>query len=380
MDFIGAAKGFIEIFLSLVNQKDKKDERFDDALKAVLISVNKTKSYLRYLETNHHDFEREETLAELWGIASVKLRKIDKDLAIDCHEKSYYWANPQAEMRRKVKKLDSIHEDCMQLLLPVKEKLDSNQLLSLGLTSFSANDEFSFEKSNVKLILPSEVSSKKKSESVIEFRPIVSTNDDMVRKILLLSEIVTQIEQTHSPRTNGVASLLFLDLDNFTKVNEVFSREIGNCVLDEIKKIIRINIKEESVFDLNGDEFVLFLNEQTGDQAFKRAKIIKETIKKCSWNLLADELFVTCSIGVAELRKNEKISECILRSLHAMKLAKKNGGNKAWRAADYVWGKEEKDRKTDIQVSPKTLGKEFSYVNSHKKYYEVLEEIYWGLS
>jgi hypothetical protein len=133
MDFVGATKSFVEILMSIVSQKDKRDAKFDEALKAVTIAVNKTRSYLRYLKDNEHDSAKEEILAELWTDASVKLRKIDNNLAFDCHKKAYYWSNPEAEIRPTVRRLDDIHNDCLRLLMPIKDKLSQSEIISLGL-------------------------------------------------------------------------------------------------------------------------------------------------------------------------------------------------------------------------------------------------------
>jgi len=135
MGLIESTKSFVELFLSLVNQKDKREEKYDNALIAVTTAVNKTRSYLRYLEKNPHDIAKEEQLAEFWSDASVKLRRIDNDLAFDCHQKSYYWSNPDGNMKQKVRKLDDIHKDCLTLLAPLKSELNQDEIILLGLTT-----------------------------------------------------------------------------------------------------------------------------------------------------------------------------------------------------------------------------------------------------
>lgn len=135
MGLIESTKSFVELFLSLVNQKDKREGKYDDALIAVTTAVNKTRSYLRHLETNPHDIAKEEKLAELWSDASIKLRRVDNDLAFDCHQKSYYWSNPDGDMKQKVRKLDDIHKDCLTLLSPLKNELNQDEIIMLGLNT-----------------------------------------------------------------------------------------------------------------------------------------------------------------------------------------------------------------------------------------------------
>ncbi|HEV8159635.1 MAG TPA: hypothetical protein VGP58_11430 [Pyrinomonadaceae bacterium] len=135
MGLIESTKSFVELFLSLVNQKEKRDEKYDNALIAVTTAVNKTRSYLRYLEKNPHDTAKEERLAELWSDASIKLRRIDNDLAFDCHQKSYYWSNPDGNTKQKVRKLDDIHKDCLTLLAPLKNELNQDEIILLGLNN-----------------------------------------------------------------------------------------------------------------------------------------------------------------------------------------------------------------------------------------------------
>jgi hypothetical protein len=133
MGLVESTKTFVELFLSVVSQKDKREEKYDNALIAVTTAVNKTRSYLRYLEDNPHDTTKEEQLAELWSDASIKLRRIDNNLAFDCHQKSYYWSNPESKMKQTVRKLDDIHKDCLILLAPIKKELNQEEIILLGL-------------------------------------------------------------------------------------------------------------------------------------------------------------------------------------------------------------------------------------------------------
>lgn len=104
-----------------ITRKERKQEREDAAVRAVLTAVNKTKSYIACLERgNPIDSKAEAELVELWTAASVHIRRTDPDLAERLQRKAEYWTNPEnwtdEDVTKNRIKIDEIAEEGRRLL------------------------------------------------------------------------------------------------------------------------------------------------------------------------------------------------------------------------------------------------------------------------
>lgn len=126
---------------------------------------------------------------------------------------------------------------------------------------------------------------------------------------------------------NGVA-VLFLDLDDFKKVNDSNGHNIGDKLLIQAAERIRLSVREADLAcRFGGDEFVIVLNHLTSvDEAIKVAEQVlfqfKEAIK-----LGSNIFYVSTSIGIAYTESaTEKTDDLISHADIAMYEAKDNGG------------------------------------------------------
>lgn len=127
-------------------------------------------------------------------------------------------------------------------------------------------------------------------------------------------------------------SLLFIDIDRFSLINELEGFDVGDRLLVELTLMIRKLVPPSSLFARVGaDEFCLFLENKTK----KQAQIIAETIRTAVENF---RFFTgeTCysasvSIGIAALDTNSPAQhpgEMILHGRQACNFAKANGREK----------------------------------------------------
>jgi diguanylate cyclase (GGDEF)-like protein len=94
--------------------------------------------------------------------------------------------------------------------------------------------------------------------------------------------------------------LIFLDLDNFKKIDDTLGHQVGDELLRLVANRLRTAIREDNtVARLGGDEFVMLLEGITGeDDATIVANDIKEALTE-PLNLAGRDFSITTSIGIA---------------------------------------------------------------------------------
>ena len=146
-----------------------------------------------------------------------------------------------------------------------------------------------------------------------------------------------------SNRSQKYASLLFLDLDNFKPLNDLYGHTVGDLLLIEVSHRLSALIRDsDTVARFGGDEFVILLSELSEDkeESIKKLKNITEKIL----NALSQTYFLaytsegnkekivehycSSSIGVTLFIAYEDTEDNILkRADGAMYMAKEMGRN-----------------------------------------------------
>ena len=81
-------------------------------------------------------------------------------------------------------------------------------------------------------------------------------------------------------KSRKVLSVVFLDLDNFKKINDNYGHSFGDKILKDFVETINISLKNYGeVFRYGGDEFILLLPDTTDKKALKIAEDIRTSIK-----------------------------------------------------------------------------------------------------
>lgn len=130
------------------------------------------------------------------------------------------------------------------------------------------------------------------------------------------------------------AALLFLDLDNFKKLNDTFGHDVGDLLLREVAHRLEQNVRAKDIVSrLGGDEFVVILDnldkQKDKAQALAQRVALKllETIAN-PFSLKELEYNTTVSIGIYIFGKEEKsIEEILKKSDIALYGAKAKGRN-----------------------------------------------------
>ncbi|MEK7579933.1 MAG: GGDEF domain-containing protein [Patescibacteria group bacterium] len=127
-------------------------------------------------------------------------------------------------------------------------------------------------------------------------------------------------------------SLLFLDLDDFKKVNDGFGHKVGDQILQQAAQIIKKKIRNiDFCGRWGGEELIVALIGSREENAFRKAEEIRKAIRS---RVKINNNPVTVSIGVAELSTGSNFEELISRADKAMYEAKHRGKNNAVRYSE----------------------------------------------
>ncbi len=145
---------------------------------------------------------------------------------------------------------------------------------------------------------------------------------------------ILEREVNRVTRYNSIFSLIFLDIDDFKKVNDTYGHIFGDMVLKRISEIITSIIRASDVAcRFGGEEFLIMMPEIKKKEACIAAERIRSEVEKSEFKTATGEIVkVTVSLGVAssiEINfKESNIDELIKIADGKMYMAKNKGKNK----------------------------------------------------
>ncbi|MGM7700582.1 EAL domain-containing protein [Pseudalkalibacillus sp. Hm43] len=143
---------------------------------------------------------------------------------------------------------------------------------------------------------------------------------------MLKEHLTSYIEQA---KLDGhMIAVLFLDLDRFKQINDVYGHSIGDVLLKEIAvRIQRCLSTKDLLARQSGDEFVVVLPQTSHYQA---GYVARQIINNISTPVVIDdlELYTSTSIGISLYPEDGETASTLLKHADtAMYEAKKEGGN-----------------------------------------------------
>ncbi|WP_457681182.1 bifunctional diguanylate cyclase/phosphodiesterase [Thermovibrio sp.] len=135
-------------------------------------------------------------------------------------------------------------------------------------------------------------------------------------------------------RESKFSALLFLDLDKFKLINDVYGHDVGDEILKEASYRLRESIRDFDVpCRFGGDEFIVILPKlaQTEKEAEERArKIAQRILKRISQPIKVNgkEFVITASIGIAVFGSGALAQDVVKFADLAMYKSKERGRNR----------------------------------------------------
>jgi diguanylate cyclase (GGDEF)-like protein/PAS domain S-box-containing protein len=134
-------------------------------------------------------------------------------------------------------------------------------------------------------------------------------------------------EITAADHRGSSLALLYLDVDHFKHINDTLGHEVGDELLTHFVQRIQSSLRlTDTIARLGGDEFVIILSDvSTQEQAAFIAERICVSLQQ-PWELSANKLISTSSIGVALYPQHGTCAQSLLRHAdEALYIAKREG-------------------------------------------------------
>ncbi|MFV8816266.1 DUF1631 family protein [Haliea sp. E17] len=162
-----------------------------------------------------------------------------------------------------------------------------------------------------------------------------SRNHDSLTRLINRDTFLNQIDRAlrHARVKNAQHAVLYLDIDNFALVNEVFDRINGDHVLAEFSRLLaQLHGKKASSARIEGDQFAVLLLDRDLDAAAEYAEKIRTDIENSSVDIEGEQVTFTVSIGVAPvLEYSPSVDDVLDSARQAMRRAKESGRNQVQR-------------------------------------------------
>lgn len=131
---------------------------------------------------------------------------------------------------------------------------------------------------------------------------------------------------TRAQRYKSTGVLVFIDIDNFKKINDKYGHDVGDQVLIQLADLLKQRLRDSDLIGrIGGEEFLLLLDYSDKDAAMSVAQ---------SMLILSQETDfphnhgLGLSIGLAEFNSDESQEEWIRRADQSMYTAKQAGGGR----------------------------------------------------
>ncbi|MDX1572469.1 MAG: EAL domain-containing protein [Methylophaga sp.] len=173
----------------------------------------------------------------------------------------------------------------------------------------------------------SDITLRKRQEDRILHLAHYDTLTNLPNRFLAMDRLNQLLVQ--AKRHQQHAAVLFMDLDNFKKINDSLGHETGDRLLVEAAERLRKKLRQvDTVGRLGGDEFIVLLGEFKGaDRLMTIAESLLDQFRQ-PFRVNERELILTASVGIALYPQDGEDASTLLRHADsAMFYAKDQGRN-----------------------------------------------------
>ncbi|MGD0282074.1 MAG: EAL domain-containing protein [Dissulfurispiraceae bacterium] len=171
-----------------------------------------------------------------------------------------------------------------------------------------------------------DISERKKLEQELVHQALYDALTNLPNRVLLLDRIQNLYDH-RKRRKDLLFAVLFIDLDDFKKINDSFGHIVGDELLLSVAKRLSESTRPgDTISRFGGDEFVILLDDLvSSEDAIGIAKRVRESLPSV-FHLMGHEVFTSASIGIAMSDMSSDNPQDLLRNADiAMYNAKTSG-------------------------------------------------------
>ncbi len=157
-------------------------------------------------------------------------------------------------------------------------------------------------------------------------------NHDSLTRLINRDTFMEQLEQAleHARAKHSNHALLYIDIDKFGLVNQVYDETTGDQILVEFGKLLaQQHDRKVSSARLESDRFAVLLLDRTIEQSIAHAEGIRGDIESSPVDINGEKISFTVSIGVASiLDHSDSVEKVLDNAQRVASQAKQEGGNR----------------------------------------------------
>jgi cyclic di-GMP phosphodiesterase Gmr len=174
----------------------------------------------------------------------------------------------------------------------------------------------------------------------------VLANTDIITGLPNRNAIQDKITQSIATRDGHSVGLVYLDLDNFKKVNDAYGHMFGDRLLVEVSlAVLGCLNDDQTLARLGGDEFLVLAQQADREMLQLLAQRIIDRLKT-PFRIGLIEVYTGCSIGIALCPEHGNDLDSLIRSADTAMYVAKEHGKRTYtvfspemnkRVAEYMW-------------------------------------------
>ena len=242
------------------------------------------------------------------------------------HPISYFSPANQPDGKKAEEYFESKYQIALRGMPVVFEWKCYNAVADLFYSEMHLN---SFELSGKTYVLAiiRDISDRKEAEEKLLHQANFDPLTDLPNRLLAFDRLTQAIKQAN--RNEKKVALMFIDVDQFKKVNDTLGHAQGDNLLIEVGKRLLTCIRDEdTVARLGGDEFLIIMGDI--QDLIETDAVAERILYALSQPYLLDkrELHLSASIGITSYPEDSEDPQTLLRNADsAMYLAKESGRN-----------------------------------------------------
>ncbi len=175
-----------------------------------------------------------------------------------------------------------------------------------------------------------EIDERRRIEERLHYQAQYDSLTDLPNRVLAMDRLSQAI--LAAKRTESCVALIFLDLDDFKKVNDTLGHQHGDALLVQAAKRLRQSVRaEDTVARLGGDEFLVIVGGVTAPDC---AQVVAEEIVSAfasAFHIGENEVVVSASVGVAVYPTDAGEPDILLRNADLAMYDAKEAGRSTYR-------------------------------------------------